>query len=372
MNSLLFAQLRRVPLFSEVSDDDLKLILQKLESVYFSKGSIIIREGDLGDCFYIIRNGVVRVETHPEDVEQPIVLARLEAGDYFGEMALITGEPRSATVVAETDVQLWRLLKADFDQLILQNPHITLTLTHMLSHRLINTNKALQKTEVQFLKKMHPRGELKNFGLIRILNFAEQNALTGRIILKKGEKTAIFNFEKGQLVHLDYENKKEDEALDELLSWQDGTFVIEPKIFDFETQTLSQNPNWTTEETKIINAFERYFLEKFTALIQGVGSKNLQLALNKAWHKLLPVYDQLRNVKIELTPELKIDFSAFENFNEKYVLIFALLFAQITQNLSKEVLGMEFFDIHSDLPEINEILDQEQFFLIYQQAGDLF
>ncbi len=371
MDNILFQQLKRVPLFSAVSDEDLKLIQEKLEDVTFKKGQVIIREGDLGDCFYIIKHGVVRVETHPDEVEHPIILARLEDGDYFGEMALITGEPRSATVVAETDVALWRLLKSDFDQLILNNPDITLSLTHMLSHRLSKTNKALQETEVQFLKKIHPRGEIAQYGLVRILNFAEQNALTGRIVLKRKNETAIFEYEKGQLLHLDYAGKEEDEALDELLEWTEGTFYFEPKFFDLDAQPLSENPEWSPEEKQLVNAFERYFFEKFRQLIQSAGSKNLQVVLNKTVHKLKPIFPEVENVKITVSPELQIDFSTIEHFNEKYILLLAMLLSQLVEYLSREVIGMDFFELHSTFDDINDLLTSNQFFEMYAQSGDL-
>ncbi len=371
MDKILFEQLKRVPLFSEISEKDLSLIYQKLEPVHFKKGSVIIREGDLGDCFYIIKSGSVRVETHAEDVDHPIILARLEDGDYFGEMALITGEPRSATVVAETDVEVWRLRKYEFDQLILKNPNITLTLTHMLTHRLMKTNQALQETEIQFLKKIHPRGDLKDFGLIRILNFAEQNALTGRIILKQNNKKAIFEYEKGQLLHLDYEDKQEDEALDELLNWEEGTFFIEPRLFDLDSHPISENPDWSKEESRIFNAIERYLLEKFSDLIQSAGSKNLQSALNRAQHKLRSIFDEIETINIQILPEIKIDLSQIKKFNEKYILLFALLLNQILKNLSRDVIGLDFFEIRSNQPEIDEVLEQQQFYMLFEHSDDL-
>ncbi|APF18912.1 putative transcriptional regulator, Crp/Fnr family [Caldithrix abyssi DSM 13497] len=371
MDNIIFHQLKRVPLFSSIKEEDLKLIQDKLDDVYFKKGDVIIREGDLGDCFYIIKQGTVRVETQPEDEGEPIILARLQDGDYFGEMALITGEPRSATVVAESDVSLWRLLKSDFDRLILNNPDITLSLTHMLSHRLSKTNKALQETEVQFLKKIHPRGEIAQYGIIRILNFAEQNALSGRIVFKKGDDTAVFVYEKGQLLHLDFDGKEEDEALDEILSWKEGTFFIEPKLFDLDAQPVSENPEWTPEEKSLVNTYERYFTEKFSELIQRAGSKNLQAALKKAIHKLKPIFDEIENLCLEILPELKIDFSKVNNFNDKYVLMLAMLLSQIIDYLSREVIGIDFFDLTSEREEINTLLEKNQFFDLYRESGDL-
>ncbi|NOX89227.1 MAG: cyclic nucleotide-binding domain-containing protein [Calditrichaeota bacterium] len=371
MNEILLQQLKNVPLFSSVAEKDLRLIYDKLQLVRFQKDDVIIREGDMGDCFYIIRSGRVRVETHSEEIDHPVILARLEEGDYFGEMALITGEPRSATVIAEEDVELWRLLKSDFDRLIMKNPDITLSLTHMLSHRLMKTNRALELTELQFLKKIRPRGNLEDFGLIRILNFAEQNALTGKIVLKRGEEEAVFEYDKGQLLRLNFDDKNEDEALDELLSWEEGTFLIEPSIFELQPEAESDNPEWSEEEKLIINTLERYLKEKFEEFIQFAGSRSTQVAFNKANIKLKNMFDQEEGLDIQIQPRLKIDFSKLSSFSEKHLLLLAVLLNQVVKYLSREVIGIEFWNVKSANPDTNKILEEHQFFAFFEQASEL-
>ncbi len=371
MDDKLFQQLKKVPLFSSITDDELSLIYEKLQLVRFKRDDVIIREGDLGDCFYIIKSGRVRVETHPEEVDHPIVLARLEDGDYFGEMALITGEPRSASVIAEDEVELWRLLKSDFDQLIMRNPNITLSLTHMLSHRLIKTNRALEKTELQFLKKIHPSGKIKDFGLVRILQFAEQNALTGKIVLRQDGKEAVFDYEKGQLLRLQYGDMEEDQALDELLKWEEGTFSIEPEIFQLEPETVSENPEWSEQEKQKARIFEQFLRQKITEFIQFAGSRATQMAVKKAYMKLGPVFDDLQNVHIEVQPDLHVEFSELENFNERHVLLLAMILNQIVHYLSREVIGMEFWDVRTNDPAVNELLENEKFYVFFEQAEEL-
>ncbi len=371
MNNEIIQELKKVPLFSSLSKQELELLSEKLDMVQFKKDDVIIREGDLGDCFYIIKSGTVRVETQIEEMQHPVVLARLESGDYFGEMALITGEPRSATVIAETDVDLWRLLKSDFDTLIMNNPQITLSLTHMLSHRLMKTNKTLEQTELQFLKKIQPTGRLEDFGLIRILNFAEQNALTGKIILQKAKDEAVFEFEKGQLQKLSYKDMEEDEALDELLQWREGRFQIKPAFWDIISEDLNDMPVRTKEAEQSVRAFEKYLREKLREFVRFAGSRSTQVALNKSMHKLRTLFDHGELFKIQLLPKLKIDFSGVEQFGEKEILILSVFLNYMVRYLQQEVIGMEFWEVHSTDEEVNAELNKHDFFTLFEQAGEL-
>ncbi|KZS01555.1 putative cAMP-dependent protein kinase type I regulatory subunit, partial [Daphnia magna] len=81
-----------------------------------SSGTSIIREGDAGDKFYLIRQGEVRVFRGEEGKE----VAILKEGDFFGEMALLTGQPRNASVEAVTDTVLYELSQEQFRKAIAQ------------------------------------------------------------------------------------------------------------------------------------------------------------------------------------------------------------------------------------------------------------
>ncbi len=370
MNEMI-RELKKVPLFASLSESELELLSGKLSTVHFEKDAVIIREGHLGDCFYIIRSGKVRVETQIEEMQKPIILARLETGDYFGEMALITGEPRSATVVAEENVELWRLLKSDFDALIMNNPQITLSLTHMLSHRLMKTNKTLEETELQFLKKIQPTGRLEDFGLIRILNFAEQNALTGKIILQKDEDEAVFEYEKGQLQQLIFKDMEEDAALDELLQWKDGRFRIQPAFWDIINEDLGNLPLRSSTSQKRISAIEKYLFEKFREFIRFAGSRATQVALNKSKHKLRALFDYENSFQIQIQPVLKVDLSHLHDLGEKEILILAILLKHIVRYLQQEAIGLEFWDMRSSDNAVNKELEDCQFFNLFEQAEEL-
>jgi CRP-like cAMP-binding protein len=106
------AALRPVPLFRGLRKATLFEVARRSAEVTYSPGATVVREGDLGDALYIVVQGTVSVRRDDR------VVAQLTAGDYFGEISLIDGEPRSATVVAVDDVLLLTLSSSDFDSLL--------------------------------------------------------------------------------------------------------------------------------------------------------------------------------------------------------------------------------------------------------------
>ncbi len=367
------ASLKPIPLFKSLMDNDLKLIFEKLENIEYEAGHNIINEGEMGTCLYLIREGVVKVVSRMDEFEEPIVLSRLGSGDYFGEMALITGEPRSASVVAENDVKLWRLSKSDFDQLILQNPSITLSLTHMLSHRLRQANLAREKSERFYKQKIAPRGSLEDVDVIKLLKYAEENSLTGSIQIRHDKQKAVFHYEKGQLAELDFAGKEENEAMDEILGWQQGDFLIEPKSFTFgeESEKLEPDESKKDEDEDIRSVFLTYFTEKLEELVQLAGSRHLKFTVNKANDKLGRYFEVQNQFQFTIMPELEIRLPAAARWNDRCTLFLAVLLRDVINTLAREMIGMEFWSPQSQNAQINQKLSELQFFQYYQQAQDL-
>lgn len=113
--------LRQVILFRDIPDEECEVIWSRLEERRLRRGEALFREGESGTQLFFIRSGTVIVSKHVAGrVEQ--VLARLGPGDFFGEMSLFDGQPRSATIQAETDTVLYWLDRANLDRLIEQNP----------------------------------------------------------------------------------------------------------------------------------------------------------------------------------------------------------------------------------------------------------
>ncbi len=106
--------LARVPMFADLSPEDHQRVVDALVLHTVLAGRTIIRQGQKGTSLFLVARGVVAVLI-AEDGAQPKRVASLHAGDFFGEMALLTEEPRTATVTAVSDCQLYELAKRDVD-----------------------------------------------------------------------------------------------------------------------------------------------------------------------------------------------------------------------------------------------------------------
>ncbi|MDQ7029969.1 MAG: cyclic nucleotide-binding and patatin-like phospholipase domain-containing protein [Ardenticatenia bacterium] len=131
--------LRRIPFFADLPDDLLAIIERQMKRRRFRKGDVIFREGALGDSMYIIESGQVEVISEGHGDEPDAVFAHLGPGSFFGEMALLLGERRSATVRVVLDAELWELHKSDLDFILKRHPSIALHLSRELSRRLSRT-----------------------------------------------------------------------------------------------------------------------------------------------------------------------------------------------------------------------------------------
>ena len=106
--------IRSIPIFSELSREDVAKVLGKLEEVAVPAGATIVSQGDQGDAFYLIQSGAVQVVVESGAGNSEVV-AVLGPRDWFGEMALLSGEPRSATIQSVKETALWRLRQINGD-----------------------------------------------------------------------------------------------------------------------------------------------------------------------------------------------------------------------------------------------------------------
>jgi predicted acylesterase/phospholipase RssA/CRP-like cAMP-binding protein len=130
--------LARNPLFEHVDEEALRELSWTLRPRRFEPGEALCRAGEPGDSLFLIADGLARVVVVGEDGTTSTV-ARLRRGDVIGEMSLLTGEPRSATVVAVTRASALELGQGEFASLIARHPHILANLTKILSRRLAET-----------------------------------------------------------------------------------------------------------------------------------------------------------------------------------------------------------------------------------------
>jgi CRP/FNR family cyclic AMP-dependent transcriptional regulator len=127
--------LRKVPLFSDLSEAELARFAEVTREREYPKNSVILFEDDPGDALYIVSTGQVKVVLIGEDGRE-VILSVLGDGDFFGEMALIDDEPRSAHVIAMKDSQLLVLRRDDFQVQLEAHAKIGLKLLRVLVQRL--------------------------------------------------------------------------------------------------------------------------------------------------------------------------------------------------------------------------------------------
>ena len=111
-------EINQVPLFSELSRNEIKSLKMLMTEIGISSGRTVVREGDVGREFMIILSGTASVS------KQGNKFATLGPGDFFGELSLLGKGPRSATVTAETDLQLKALNRGEFATMLDKNPKI--------------------------------------------------------------------------------------------------------------------------------------------------------------------------------------------------------------------------------------------------------
>ena len=150
------ALLQKIFLFQDIKADELHRVLDCTSLREFPAGTVIIQEGEPGDSLFIMAAGEVEITKQltlvlDEDTPKERVMIRLKAenGVYFGEMALLESETRSATVTALTDCSLLELHQKDFLELIEQHPamgiKLLLRLAQILSRHLRKTNQDVVK-----------------------------------------------------------------------------------------------------------------------------------------------------------------------------------------------------------------------------------
>ncbi len=126
-----YALLRRASLFSGMTDRSLEAVAGMVREVEFEPGAELVREGEAGDSFLVLVEGAADVTTAAAGP-----LDGLRAGDFLGEIALIDGKPRSATVTARTPIRALLLERAEFERLLETYPAIRLEVLMAFTGRL--------------------------------------------------------------------------------------------------------------------------------------------------------------------------------------------------------------------------------------------
>jgi small-conductance mechanosensitive channel/CRP-like cAMP-binding protein len=126
--------LKRVSIFSSLSEELLTRIAERSEIIDYGSGEFIVRQDDQGDSLYIIRSGLcgVYIRKHGKQEKR---IATIDTGGFFGEMSLLTGEPHTATVQAVEDTSVIIIDKENFSNILTENPSISVQLGEILAER---------------------------------------------------------------------------------------------------------------------------------------------------------------------------------------------------------------------------------------------
>ena len=176
---MLINYLKNIPLFAHLKDTQLKAIASQCKKVQFKKGSVIFHMKDMSTDLYIVDAGILKAMLSDDEGDE-IVLASFEKGAFFGELSLLDGKGRSATIVADSDSELSVLSQADFLGLLNKDPKIAVALMTTLVERL---RKADEKIESLAFQEVSER-------LIRaLLDGAKPDDGVGKGFLKRDKLT---------------------------------------------------------------------------------------------------------------------------------------------------------------------------------------
>lgn len=139
--------LRRISIFSQLSDSELQRIIPLLKVEEYPKGMVIMKEGEPGNRLYLVEKGKVRVSQQIPGIGEE-ALAILGEGEVVGEMALLEEMPRSADVIAHEDVRLLALEREDFENMLFLDKELAYTvlwgIIRTLTLRLREANEKLK------------------------------------------------------------------------------------------------------------------------------------------------------------------------------------------------------------------------------------
>ncbi len=139
---------RGMDLFKSLTEEELVTLVGHLRSTPFTRGETITRQGAVAHWLYLVAAGEAEVLRRVDGVEAPRLVATLTAPDFFGEMGLMTGEPRQADVVAKTDVECLRLDKAGFEAIIMKRPELAREMSIKLAHRRVELQAVKEGLDV--------------------------------------------------------------------------------------------------------------------------------------------------------------------------------------------------------------------------------
>ncbi len=266
---LAMERLRALPLFANLDDNTLRAVTQRLIVRPVAAGDIVYKEGDVGDALYLVDKG--RIEIVGSVSRKGQVLARINAGGFFGEMALLTGKPRSTGARAAENTVLWALYRSDFEELVNAYPAIGQALSQVLKDRLGAAGHAFVEKHLRLI------GLFSGLSVEQLEDVAERllpaRYRAGDIIYKAGAPA--------NRVHIIEKGVVELRRAEDVLTLRDGDFFGEEAI-------LSGEPHLETAFAKTDGEFWELTREELEALIlkYPIVGLNMSRELSRKLHRL--------------------------------------------------------------------------------------
>lgn len=213
--------LQNFPFFRNIDRRDLYNVVHSFKKAGFAKDQIIIRRGDRGDNFYIVVSGSVAVLN-----DAGLAIARLGAGEVFGEMSLLSEEGASATVQAEKPCEIMYVDNREFKNLLGRYPILQHYFTRLLAKRLSSANRYRSMDFVSIMT-----GRLEGFppeALFQSLHAAHKTGILTITQLPKGN--GRFSLRQGSLIKASYGGKKGKTAFYDILKEKKGVFKFTPGL----------------------------------------------------------------------------------------------------------------------------------------------
>lgn len=216
--------LKNIPIFSELSDRDLQKVSQVASKQRYHKDNLILIEEEVGSTMFIILSGRVKISRITDDGRE-VILSILSEGDFFGEMALLDGQTRSANVTAIEESELMVIRREDFLQLLRDYPQIAINLLKELAQRIRKSDEHIKSLSLQdatgrvantLLRIAEDSGVFRR-GQVEISELPLQQDLanmagTSRETISRVIKSLMLQGylrkEKGKIIILDYEKFK--------------------------------------------------------------------------------------------------------------------------------------------------------------------
>lgn len=231
------AFLRGSDLFEHQPDQVLQAVLAQGAFVELGSGGVLFRQGDRGDRLYIVKTGVLEIVAAPDDGSEPAPVAYLGTGEVLGELALLTGSPRSATARCPERAVLFYLENAVFLDLMATLPDFARTLCVVLAKRLEATTSRVPRGALKQLQ-----GNLRFFDLATVIQTLIGSAQTGTLAVTQQDgqqKVADLLFFKGNIARAKVKHLSGDDAVFQLFQMPlEGEFSFTGKaVHEEDLQT---------------------------------------------------------------------------------------------------------------------------------------